>query len=291
MVLIITAYVVLINYDFNKFKPQLTEFVEDATGRELTLGGDLVLDIDFTPSLSVQNVAFENAPWGTRPDLAKIKQLKVEISLLPLIRGNIDVKQLILIEPDVLVETDASGRSNFDFKPTETQPDETIIPLFAFKEIHIEKGVLHYRDGTSNQDYKLILDLFNASALDFNSNIKLDVGGRFQDKYFEIKGEIGSVTALIRSTVTCPIDLSAIFGSASIHIEGSIKDTLNFKEFSGTLTAKGSSISETLETAGVMTPSDLGPFHLTGKVSDANNIYTAESVNLEADPDLVCVLI
>lgn len=291
IIAIIVFYVVLINYDFNKFKPQITKFVKDATGRELTLGGDLVLDIDFTPSLSVQNVTFGNAPWGTRPDLAKIKQLKVEMALLPLIRGHIDVKQLILIEPDVLVETDASGRSNFDFKPTETQPDETIIPLFAFKKIHIEKGVLHYRDGTSNQDYKLNLDLFNASASDFNSNIKLDMGGRFRDKYFEIKGEIGSVTALIRPSVTCPIELSAILGSASVNIEGSIKDTLNFKDFSGTLTAKGSSISEILDAAGVMTPSDLGPFHLTAKISDANNIYTVESINLKAGTEDLAQLI
>ena len=95
IVLIVATYVVLISYDFNKIKPQITKFVKDTTGRRLALGGDLVLDIDFTPSLSVENVTFENAPWGSRFELAKIKQLKVEVALLPLIRGNIDVKQLI----------------------------------------------------------------------------------------------------------------------------------------------------------------------------------------------------
>jgi len=202
IILITAIYFVLISYDFNKLKPQITKFVKDATGRKLTLDGDLVLDIDFTPSISVENVTFENATWGSRPNLAKIKQLKVEMALLPLIRGNIDVKQLILIEPDVLVETNSSGKSNFDFKPTDTKKDETIIPLFAFKEIRIEKGELNYRDGISNQDYKLNLDLFNASTLDFNSNIKLDAGGRFRNRNFEIKGEIGSIAALIRPAVT-----------------------------------------------------------------------------------------
>jgi len=76
--------------------------------------------------------------------LAKIKRLKVEVALLPLIRGNIDVKQLILIEPDILIETDPSGKSNLDFKPAETQEDDTIIPLFAFNEFQIEKGSLKY---------------------------------------------------------------------------------------------------------------------------------------------------
>jgi len=285
IVLFIAAYVVLISYDFNKLKPQITKFVKDATGRKLTLTGDLVLDIDFTPSLAIENVTFENATWGSRPNLAKIKQLKVEIALLPLIRGNIDVKQLILLEPDVLVETDSSGKPNFQFKPTDTQKDETIIPLFAFHEIRIEKGVLRYRDGNSNQGYKLDLDLFNASALDFNSAIQLNLEGRYREKHFKIKGEIGSIEALIRPAVTCPINLSANFSSASLTIDGSIKDTLNLKDFAGTLTAQGTSTSEILEAAGVMTPSDLGPFHFTGKVSDANNIYTVESMHLKAGTD------
>ena len=48
----IATYVVLKSYDFNKLKPQITRFVKDATGRESVLGGDLVLDIDFTLSIT-----------------------------------------------------------------------------------------------------------------------------------------------------------------------------------------------------------------------------------------------
>ena len=165
IVLIVATYVVLISYDFNKIKPQITKFVKDTTGRRLALGGDLVLDIDFTPSLSVENVTFENAPWGSRSELAKIKQLKVEVALLPLIRGSIDVKQLILIEPNVLVETGPSGKSNFNFKPADTQKEDTIIPLFAFNQVRIEKGRLKYRDGKTNRVYTTDLDLFNPNMV------------------------------------------------------------------------------------------------------------------------------
>ena len=287
ILLIVTTYVVLISYDFNKIKPQISNFVKDATGRELTLGGDLVLDIDFTPSLSIENVTFENASWGSRPELAKIKQLKVEVALLPLIRGDIDVKQLILTEPEILVETDPSGKSNLAFKHTDTQKEDTIIPLFAFNQVRIEKGRLKYRDGKTSRVYSTDLDLFRASASGFKSKIELDANGRFIEKRFEIKGEVGSTEALILPSKTCPINLAMKLGSASFMIDGSIKDTVHFKDLTGTLTAKGPSISELLAIVGVGAPSDLGPFHFTAKLSDTNGTYKLETMRFQAGTDAV----
>ena len=39
VLLFLTAYMVLSNYDFNRFKPETVQKVREATGRELTLGG------------------------------------------------------------------------------------------------------------------------------------------------------------------------------------------------------------------------------------------------------------
>jgi len=63
--LFVTVYVILSGYDFNRFKPQIAQTVRDATGRELTIGGDIRLQIGLTPALVVENVSFQNAPWGS----------------------------------------------------------------------------------------------------------------------------------------------------------------------------------------------------------------------------------
>ena len=49
LIVVVTAYVILISYDYNKLKPRITQAVKDATGRELTLGGDIELAIGFSP--------------------------------------------------------------------------------------------------------------------------------------------------------------------------------------------------------------------------------------------------
>ena len=88
------AWVVLVTYDVNRLKPRIAQLVKDATGRELTFNGYLDLKWGFPPVLTAENVSFANGPWGSRPELAKIKHLKAQVALLPLIRGHINFNEL-----------------------------------------------------------------------------------------------------------------------------------------------------------------------------------------------------
>ena len=49
VILIATVYVVLNTYDYNKLKPLVARMVEDATGRKLSLGGEVNLEIGLMP--------------------------------------------------------------------------------------------------------------------------------------------------------------------------------------------------------------------------------------------------
>ena len=160
--LVIAIVVILSTYNFNSLKPQITKAARDATGRELTLGGDIRLKIGLTPALVMENVSFQNAPWGSRPDMAKIKRFEVQVALVPLISRNIELKRLILVEPDILVETDKSGKSNLEFetqkkviseKPKEEAPakKEMRLPSLLVNAFRITKGQVTYRDGRSGK--------------------------------------------------------------------------------------------------------------------------------------------
>jgi uncharacterized protein involved in outer membrane biogenesis len=116
----VVAYIILLSYDFNKFKPQLTDLAKQYTGRDLTLGGDIEIGLytgrDLTlggdieiglslfPTLVVNDVTFQNASWGSRPQMAKVKRLEVKLALLPIFRGGIHISQLTAVDPDFLIE-------------------------------------------------------------------------------------------------------------------------------------------------------------------------------------------
>ena len=82
---IVSVYIILSRYNFNYLKPQIIKAAREATGRELTLGGDVNLRISLTPALTVDRVSFQNAVWGSRPQMATITRLVVQVALLPLL--------------------------------------------------------------------------------------------------------------------------------------------------------------------------------------------------------------
>ena len=46
--------------------------------------------------------------------MATIKRIEVQLSLLPLLSGGIEVQRFVLIEPDVLLEKNAKGKGNWE---------------------------------------------------------------------------------------------------------------------------------------------------------------------------------
>ena len=65
VVLITAAYVYLNTYDYNKLKPLIAQRVEDATGRKLSIDGDISLKVGFLPSLAVTDVGLAYVSWGS----------------------------------------------------------------------------------------------------------------------------------------------------------------------------------------------------------------------------------
>ena len=144
-VLIVTGYIVIASYDFNKFKPRISDLAKQYTGRELALGGDLELGLSLFPTLVVNDVTFQNSSWGSRPQMAQVERLEVQIALLPIFRGNIYVSRLTLVNPELLIEIDKTGKSNLAFDVPE-KPEPKIdkdtagdgqLDFLKFREVQI----------------------------------------------------------------------------------------------------------------------------------------------------------
>jgi uncharacterized protein involved in outer membrane biogenesis len=105
--------------DFNRYKDVIARVAKDATGRELTLGGDVHLRLSFWPTLVVADVSLASAPWGSQPEMIRIHRIEAQLSLLRLLDGNVDLKRITMLGTDLLLETDASGVGNWELIPAE----------------------------------------------------------------------------------------------------------------------------------------------------------------------------
>src|SRR5215475_5438566 len=86
--------------DFNAYKDLIAQQVQAATGRQLVLAGDVHVGLSLTPSLSVEQVSFRNADWGSEPQMLKFDRLEADVALLPLLSSEVRIKRLRLVGAD-----------------------------------------------------------------------------------------------------------------------------------------------------------------------------------------------
>ena len=242
LIALVVIAVLLKSYDYNRFKAPVADAVRKATGRTLTIGGDIGLKLGLTPSLVVEDIRFQNASWGSRPDLAGVKRFEVQVALVPLLSKRVEIQRLILIEPDILVETDANGRTNLDFtagapssespaKKPRAEKGDTVLPGLVFNELRIERGRLTFKDGRSGKSFEATLDQLDAAMAGTDAPLKLALKGTYQKAALRLKGTLGALTTLTRKDRPWPLDLSLAAQNTDLRIQGTIADPLAMKGF------------------------------------------------------------
>jgi uncharacterized protein involved in outer membrane biogenesis len=292
VVFIVTTYAILSNYDFNGLKPQMALAVKDATGRELTLAGDIELEIGLRPTLIVEDVGLQNAPWGSRPELAKIKRLQIRVALLPLIIGTVEVRRLILIEPDLLIESNKSGKSNLEFETAKqdnaAKPKEQVstggrvaMPALVMREMSIQNGRLTFKDGQSGKTYAVALESLTAVAGPDNL-IALGLRGAYNSRPCQAEGTVGRLANLTNPGMAWPVKLTVKAVGSTVAIDGTIKDVFNSKDLALAVQARGQSIPDVVELFNVKNFPDLGPFKVSGNLADPGGKLRLTNLNLLA---------
>ena len=287
----VAVYVILSSYNYNSLKPEIIRAVKDDTGRELTLGGDISLKIGFTPALVVKSVSFQNASWGSQPELAKIKRFEIKVRLLPLLSRRIEVKRLILIEPEILFETDTSGKSNLAFETTKKQDlakgkEETKaggnwkLSALTFNELRIEKGRITYIDHGLKKTYVATVGTLMATAASSESPIKLKLKGAYNDNSFEVGGTLCTLTAFVNPDKAWPVNLAVKTENAVLTLDGTVKDPLARRgmKLNFALTGKDLASFKKLSAESYHLR---GPFDISGRIADtARNVYSISNLKI-----------
>ncbi len=233
MIVILTAavYVYLNTYDYNKLKPLVARMVEDVTGRKLSLGGEVILEIGLMPELVVTNIALANVPWGSQPQMIEIERLQAQVRLLPLLFKDVEVQQIGLFGVKVLLETDSDARVNWDF----LAGDSSAGSLGALKpaEIDVDRVIienLHFtfrQHKTSSQTQVTLASLvMNRQESEDALTLKLqaDVNGQ----PVTLSGKTGGVRQLLAHK-RFPLQLSGSLANAAIKLNGAIDDVINLQ--------------------------------------------------------------
>lgn len=111
--LIITAIVLPFVINPNDFKPRITKVVQDKTGRNLDIQGNIKLSIFPWLGVQIGPMQLSNASgFGTMP-FASINEADIHVRFLPLLRGKVEIGNIKLDGASIDLERNADGRSNW----------------------------------------------------------------------------------------------------------------------------------------------------------------------------------
>ena len=137
--------------DLNSYKPQIVAEVKKATGRELVLDGPMSLTLLPLPSASVAGVKFFNMPGSKNPNMVEVKSITVKPALFALLGGRLEVDEVILVEPKIVLEINPEGKPNWEFTPSVAEakpaaPKPSSPAPLSLGRLTIENGTLIFSD-------------------------------------------------------------------------------------------------------------------------------------------------
>ena len=144
--------------DVESYKPSLIQAVKDATGRELVIDGPMKLSVFPVPRISAQQVHFANAAGATGAQMIDVRWIGASPSWLALLQGRVEVGTVTLYQPTIVLETDANGVPNWQFKPGAGAAQPQGAPAEGFHlavgELRIVQGTISYTNPQTGQTLK-----------------------------------------------------------------------------------------------------------------------------------------
>ena len=286
-IVVVAAVIGLImTTDINQYKGQIVQAVKDNTGRDFEISGDLKLAPSLIPTVAIEGVTLGNADWSKEKNMLSVSKFEAQVALMPLLKKNIQVVRLILVEPTIYLETNKEGQGNWVFsaaseskKEPAAESDAGALPALAVNEVRIEKANITYLDGKAGKKTELIVDEITVNSSSFSDPMDLIVKASFNKTPLEVKGSLGSINNLLDNK-NYPVKLDIDVADAAISVDGSIGQPMAAKGIDLLTSFNISKLSNLNNIAGSELP-DAGPISFNGKLSDTKSGYAVKAMTAQ----------
>ena len=190
----IAGYLFIRNFDLNKYKSEISTLAEEQLGRKLAINGEAKLGISFTPTLIIEDVELANAEGASQPQMVTVGSLEVKLALLPLLKRQVVIDNVILQNPVINLEVAADGTPNWVFKKSGGQVSPQQIELL--KDQAIATGLVDMK--TADKAAEIVQKNPAAAAVVDNSRIR-EIDAAVAEKLQNITKKIKSVASILES--------------------------------------------------------------------------------------------
>ena len=276
-IIVIAAVIFFATLDANRAKGYISAAVSKATGRQLTIGGDLQVDFGWISRLRASQIQFENASWSKYPQMTEVGLVDVQIDVWQLLsKFRLVLPSITVSQPKVILEKNADGAANWEFQaaPAVTEPavpqKRTEFPII--EKVVIEDGTFLFNNQQTNT--QLELKLTQAEAAGFlEEPVKLKVKGTYQKLPLSLSLDGGSYENLRSSKDPYPLQINVGVGKLKVNINGNLTEPLAMKGEDVTLDVQGDDMANLFPLIRLVFPST-PPYKLKGHLKHEGQAWS-----------------
>jgi len=251
--LLIALILIVMFFPWNWLRGPIEAAVGKATGRELKINGDLVVHLRLTPRIEVNQVTFSNADWGSTPYMIQADRIDFRVRLLPLLWGRIEVPEVALAHPDIVLERRTPTQRNWVFNQKQDTGEKSAVWLGVLR---VDRGVLVYKDAPLQIDLK-------AQVESDAQQTRFKVDGRYKQQPTTVTGSAGPVLALQDTRAPFPLKAEIQVGTTHASFDGRITGLTELQKIEARLALRGESLAKLNPLLPVTLP-DTPPYRLQG---------------------------
>lgn len=258
--MLIAILVLILLWDWNWFKGPLERAVQARTGRVLQIG-NLDVDLGRTTTVRGDDIRFANASWAKQPQMASADRVELDIRIWPLLRGSVQMPEIRLSRPDVLLQTaPRKGEpGNWDFLGGGSgEPPQ-------LKRLYITDGKLQFLDEPGRTRVDLTVRSGTPKQTDAAPPVLIEGKGRWQGAAFTLKGGTESPLELSNSEHPFRIHLDARAGATHAIASGTLTNPFQFQVFDLQFQLSGQDLEDLYALIGIAIPSS-PPYRLDGRL-------------------------
>lgn len=266
--------------------------VENATGRDLTINGDVGVSYWPVLGLHAANATLSNVEGGRAPALIAADDIHIGVELRPLLDRQIVVRSLVFQKPHIALEVNSAGQPNWILAPRRgtgtapppTRPNEPPVDLTrtTLREVRLTDGEVSFYDARRGAGW-VIGDVNIATAITSLSDpMRLTGSIRYNDKPVTLDITMANPGAATRGELT-PITLHMESELLNAEFEGQTLATSG--EVAGVIRASGPSLRNLAAWSGSPIRGGVGleQFAVSGRLEIGRGQYAFSNAGFAVD--------
>jgi AsmA protein len=255
---------------------EVTEQVKSVTGRDLTINGGTSLSI--FPSLKVElnDVHFANLPQSAHKDMVSMTSLSIHLPWMALFSGKLELEQFVINEPNIRLETDKSGKANWQlFSPavqsTATDPQSTSALPEGFDlslgEVAIRNGSITYLDGVTGKTEQITGLNVDVLLPSLYQSVRINGNLVYKNETIALNTELATPAKLIAGET---YDINAKIAASMVQLDFGGAIASGGKNITGKLAVTGDSLYKLMKWQDVV-------------LAESSNAYQAFALHAEME--------